>query len=654
MKNPSPYPVAGRRGLPCPRTLLLLSFLGGVCLTPGLAANLTLTKTFLDSVNGFVNFAKPTLGSGANAITNTLQPGDTVYIEGHTRPLLILVNLTQGTAANPITVTNLGGQFIIDYPDPEPTGGTGIKLWGMQHVVFKGTPSPGNYDYGIKVNRAGSVGLKVEYNNYQQGRVGGAFADTIDLEITNVEICNVGFAGIQAKYEAASSSLPPTALLDGLHIHHNYIHDTIGGEGMYIGWTSDGHPDVANVSIHDNLIERTGWDGMQLNRSRGMNAIYNNYILGYGINSITYDNPPAQYYFWQSAGIAVSRTTGLSIHNNWTQVGNQYSAGGLSLFVADTTKVYNNVFVAGDLGARDPQSAVYVSTSPTVVAGATVSLLNNTIVEPDNHGIQFAGSYNVPTTITNNLIARPIHGTFIVNPTSSTPTLQSYVHASTLAGAGLVDAANGNFHLAAGSPAIDTGTNVSSSGVTSDFDGQPRPQGGGYDIGAFEHLPVNVLSVAGAGTALGSQFCAATGAFDAPPTWDSVNQKPLGNDPGTGDTTTAYANRHFYIDFGPNWAKVRITGMWTRYRPWSGGSYAGFATMWWDSNNDNVNSGTTAPTLNFGTAQGVPHINAQQWFRDRDFSSAPVTPLGRYLIVSTGPAPSNRPNEFVFVGYTVP
>jgi hypothetical protein len=47
-----------------------------------------------------------------------------------------------------------------------------------------------------------------------------------------------------------------------------------------------------------------------------------------------------------------------------------------------------------------------------------------------------------------------------------------------------VNAAAGNYHLSAASPAIDRGQSLST--VTTDFEGQPRPQGAASDVGADE------------------------------------------------------------------------------------------------------------------------------------------------------------------------
>ncbi|MDB6166173.1 MAG: hypothetical protein JWQ83_1313, partial [Lacunisphaera sp.] len=289
--SPSPAFAGLRRGFLAAAAILALR---------ASASNITLTQALLDDTNGFVNFAKPTLGSGANAIPNTVQPGDTVYIAAHTRPLLTLVNL-QGTAALPITVTNTGGQLIIDYVDPKPTN-IGLRLWGAQHVRLRGTAGSG-YDYGIQVRRSG---VKIEDNNYQQGLVGGTFRNTEDLEISEIEVDSAPFAGIQAKYEKTNAQIPAgyTALLDGFRIHNCYIHDT-GGEGFYIGWTSEGHPDVANVQMYDNLMINTGWDAIQLNRSLGTNDIHGNVIVGYGTKSYTYGD--GTFYYFQASAFSIGK-----------------------------------------------------------------------------------------------------------------------------------------------------------------------------------------------------------------------------------------------------------------------------------------------------------------------------------------------------------
>lgn len=52
---------------------------------------------------------------------------------------------------------------------------------------------------------------------------------------------------------------------------------------------------------------------------------------------------------------------------------------------------------------------------------------------------------------------------------------------------GFVDINNFDFHLTPASPLIDTGLNLEAQNLT-DFDGNPRPQGTDYDIGAYEYL----------------------------------------------------------------------------------------------------------------------------------------------------------------------
>ncbi len=621
-----PAPTGLSAAIPRFAALLCAAF----CST-AIGADLLLTKQILDTHQGMINFAK---------YPHSLQPGDKVLIQGHTRDRLVLVNLTQGSATAPITVTNTGGQLVID--DVGTTLSTGIKLYGVQNVVLKGTPAPGAYEHGIKVAKADSNGVDIDYNHYNESWIGGTFVESKNVEVAYLEIGNVGFSGIQAKYEAGVT-YPANALLDGLKLHHNYIHDT-RGEGLYIGWTFDGHPWVANVSIHDNVIVNTGWDGIQLNRSKGQNAIYNNVVDRYAV---------APSDLAQNEGITVSASR-VNIYNNWVRAAGAMSGTALFYTPYDASRIYNNVFIRPT--AEDAIIVRKGATELTALPSARTDLINNTIVQPVKHGITVYDSVDTPVAFHNNIIADPIEGTFI-NSGSPSFSQSHNLRAETVAEVRFADAATDDYDLAAGSPAIDAGLNAASFGVTTDLEGVSRPQGSAYDVGAYEFeqaATFRVLTPAGRGTAVGSEYCAAIGAFDAQPTWNVQESRPIGDDPNANSgTTTAYANRHWYIDLGPDWAKVRITGLWTRYRPYSGGNHPGFAALWWDDDNDNVADGTPATALNFATAQNLPHVATQQWARDREFAS-PVVPAGRYLVISTGPAPTDRPNEFAIIGYTTP
>jgi hypothetical protein len=54
------------------------------------------------------------------------------------------------------------------------------------------------------------------------------------------------------------------------------------------------------------------------------------------------------------------------------------------------------------------------------------------------------------------------------------------------------NAPGGDFHLQGGSPAIDVGSSIDA--PADDYDGRPRPQGAGYDMGAFEYGGVGIYA----------------------------------------------------------------------------------------------------------------------------------------------------------------
>ena len=573
-------------------------------------------------------------------------PGDTILLADQTRTHFTFKNV-QGSSTSPVTITNVGGaggQFIYDN-GTDPAGDTWYFI-GCKYVILKGTPSAGNYDYGIKIagTASGKYGLFFGAN----GSVGSS-----DFEIRDLEIGHTGYAGLGA--QCASLKASSGFVMQNVKVHGLYIHDT-GGEGIYIGSSFYAVSDPANpnydpheihgVEIYNNTVTNTGWDGIQLGSATQGASIHDNVISGFGTG--TTDTS-------QDEGIRSNPGTAADIYNNLIIGSPTNSGDGIQANPYNSVKFYNNVIVT----PQESGITIYEQAATrSYVSGYSIKLFNNTIVSPTLDGIVVNAPNSSGNLAYNNLVAHPGAGrSYIVKGGTTTVTEATELFVSTEAAAGFVNAAGLDYHLTAASSAVNAGTSVASYGVTTDADGVSRPQGSAYDIGAFEYVvpPTGILAVSGFGQA-GSGYCPATGAMDEPPTWDATNHVPTGvsASPYTA-TGTAYASRYWYVDFGANFAKVRITGTWTRYMPYTTASYAGFGTMWWDDDNDSTNdNGVTATGLNFCTAQSLNTGAGQPWVQDTDNSSTPITPQRRYLIIGTGSAPAARANEFVFTGYTVP
>jgi parallel beta-helix repeat protein len=119
----------------------------------------------------------------------------------------------------------------------------------------------------------------------------------------------------------------------------------------------------------------------------------------------------------------------------------------------------------------------------------------------------------------------------------------------------VTNASQNDYRLTSASPCIDTGTNV---GVNKDFDGSTRPQGAGYDIGAFEQD--------GGETPLQVSALASPSSGQAPLTTSFTGEAWGGNPPysyrwtfGDGSSSTQQNPSHTYSQSGTYTATLTVT-----------------------------------------------------------------------------------------------
>ncbi len=430
----------------------------------------------------------------------TVLPGEKVCIQGGYYPYISLIGLV-GTASQPITIINCGGQVVC---------GSGptycFRIINSRYFKFTGTGTPG-ITYGFKAYWSGgtlSAGMSVRDS-------------TSDYEIDHLEVQNSqnGFLCKIDPADCTPASWSTGWTIKNVSIHDNYVHKTMG-EGMYIvntavtqtvkdcnNQTITIEPVKMNgLKLYNNIVDSTGWDGIQV--AAATNAeIYNNKVTHYGLQNLGS----------QQAGIILGGKSNGSVHDNYISDG---TGEGLEIFGYGNVNIYNNILAnTGWDGTAAKQDAIAVDDRPqpnNQYTGLQVYVNNNTVVNAARNAIHLFNSYNTMAQgnkIYNNLLVKPNNTSIYDNPytnidgNTNVDTLNN-VKIPLIANAYFVNANANNFHLLANSPAIDKGLNAASYGVTKDYDGVSRPQGSAFDAGAFEYNfgtpPQNQPPVANAGT----------------------------------------------------------------------------------------------------------------------------------------------------------
>ena len=366
---------------------------------------------------------KQTIAAGIGC----LSAGDTLEIHTGTYAEMLSwfqgVQAPSGTSYATATTIRAYGSEVVTI---QYTGSIDFIVFGdnQQYITLDNLHIDGNSTAGC------AAGVKITYGS-------NPALSANNITIQNSEIKNCLGQGIL-------SSGAGNRFIDN-NIHHNGLtgqEDYWENHGIYAGG--------ADLVVTGNLVHDNS-DGIQIQYDGTTNAIV--------ANNKIYDNMDGGIVL---SGITGSGVTGASVYNNVIyrngQSGGTGSGHGIALlYGGDSNKIYNNtLYLNGSYGS--------------------IQLGDNTNAQIKNN-ILSNGS-NAPFVTTGTFT-----GTFSNNLCQSAATNCAL---SEVASNTFVNAAGGNFQLQSTSAAKEAGTPLGSSYAT-DYDGNRRPFGDAWDIGAYEY-----------------------------------------------------------------------------------------------------------------------------------------------------------------------
>ncbi len=378
---------------------------------------------------------------------NTLKSGDTVYIKTGTYKERIYT-INSGLPGNYITFAAYPGDAVtIDgngIPIDSQGYGGGIIIDGKQYIRVSGF-KVSNFliddSYGVHISR--SHHIVIQNNSISNTGSSGIFV--YKCAFTNqyiegnediiIEGNDITEANINGNHEGISIIGTTNFVVRNNKVHH--VHK----EGI------DTKVNSAYGKVNKNIVYNTTWHGPGIYIDGHDIEVYQNivhdFVHGFGVSS-------------EEGTLAEN----IRIYNNIAY--NNNNGYVVSDWLSNGPR--RNISIINNVAYANKGNGVYIQSSNI----QNIAVRNNILSKNTERQIRLDTSIGV--TVDHNLIDgfNSILGT-------------SYVQGDPQ----FVNPASADFHLLSTSPAIDKGSPTDAPSF--DFDGNSRPRGNGYDIGAFEY-----------------------------------------------------------------------------------------------------------------------------------------------------------------------
>jgi hypothetical protein len=373
--------------------------------------------------------AKPwrTIGKAVSQVV----AGDLVLIGAGTYAESITIEEKHGAATNPI-IFRADGNVVID---GTASSRDAVFVTYSSYVVIEGWTVQNAPRAGLRIDASHHV--TVRNSTFANNGRWGLFTDFSD----DLVIEHNHAYGSQLEHGIYHSNSGDRPVIRGNVIHGNYA----AGLHMNADASMGGDGIISGALVEGNVIYDNGTGG---GAAINMDGITDSIIR----NNLLYNNRASGIAVYQIDGAVCSRN---NQYLNNTIVMPNNGRWAVTVMGANCTgnKFFNNILY----NAHSFRGAITTAAWP--IAG-------------------FESDYNV------------VIGRFSNNDGNSTMTLAQWqalgndAHSKVSTPSELFVAPGSDFHLKSGSPAIDAGRSLAN--VSIDLDGNPRPRGNAYDVGAYE------------------------------------------------------------------------------------------------------------------------------------------------------------------------